>query len=250
MTRLKLSVVALALVVLAPVAASGQTDVTGDWAVTVESPQGPVTLDVTMKQAGEELTGTLTSPMGSVDFKGKVVNDTVDVAYTMEMQGNAVQITMNGKVAGDSIAGNFNFGGLGDVPWTAKRKASSGASSPAAASTANAAAAPAAAPAAGLGDVSGTWDITFNMAGNPMPASATFTQAGEKITGTLTSQAGETPVAGTMSGQALKLAFTIDTPQGAMEITMTGDVGPAGIAGKATLVGLGEAEWTGKRSKQ
>lgn len=249
MTRFQLSVVALALVVLMPAAASAQIDVTGAWAVTVDSPQGPVTIDAMMKQAGEELTGSIVSPMGSVDFKGKVVKDAIEVAYTMDVQGNAMQITMTGKVAGDTIAGNFNFGGLGDVPWTAKRKAP-GAAAPTAAAAAPRAAAPAAAASAGgASNVSGKWDITFNMGGNPMPATANFTQTGDKVSGTLASDAGETPITGTITGQALKLAFTVETPQGALEITMTGDVAADSIAGKAMLTGLGEAEWTGKRVK-
>ena len=248
MTRFMLSVVALTLVILMPAAASAQTDVTGDWAVTVESPQGPVTIDAVMKQAGEELTGTIVSPMGSVEFKGKVVKDTIEVAYNMDMQGNSVPITMTGKVAGDSIAGSFNFGGLGDVPWTAKRKVPGAAPAASATAAASAAAAPAAAaPAAGANDVSGKWDITFNMGANPMPATANFTQTGEKVSGTIASAAGETAVTGTMTGQALKVTFTVETPQGALEITMTGDLAADSIAGKAILTGLGEADWTGKR---
>ena len=85
------------------------------------------------------------------------------------------------------------------------------------------------------------------MGGNPMPATAKFAQEGEKVTGTIASQAGETPVNGTMSGQALKLTFNVETPQGALEITLTGDLTAAGLAGKAILTGLGEAEWTGTR---
>jgi hypothetical protein len=181
--------------------------------------------------------------MGSVDFKGKVVKDALEVAYTMDMQGNAVQITMTGKIAGDSIAGNFNFGGLGDVPWSAKRKGAAG-SAQAPAAVAAAAAVPASSKA---GDVSGKWDISFNMAGNPAPATATFTQAGDKVSGTMSSQAGETKVSGTMTGQSLKLAFSVDTPQGAIEITMTGDVSGDSMTGKASLAGLGDADWTGKR---
>jgi hypothetical protein len=247
MTRTLLSALAVGFLALAPAGASAQTDVTGDWVVTVESPQGPVTIDAAMKQAGEELSGSIVSPLGSVDFKGKVLKDAIEVAYTMDMQGNAVEIKMTGTVTGDTIAGNFNFGGLGEVPWTAKRKPAGSA----AAATPAAAAAPAAAVAAGgaAGDVSGKWDITFNMAGNPSPATGNFTQSGDKVTGTLSSQAGETQVNGTMSGQALKLAFVVETPQGALEITMTGDLAGDSLAGKAALAGLGEAEWTGKRIK-
>jgi hypothetical protein len=249
MTRMNVFVLALALLAVGPMAAQAQTNVTGDWVVTIDTPQGPQSIDLVMKQAGEELAGTVVSPMGSVEFKGKIVKESIDVTYNLELQGNAITIAMTGTVAGDSISGNLNFGGLGDVPWTAARKKAGAA----AASTAAAAPAPAATPSSAASPASssltGKWDVTFNMAGNPMPATATFTQMGEKVTGTLASQAGETPVSGTMTGGALKLEFTVATPQGDLQITMTGDLGPNGIAGKASLAGLGDADWSATRAK-
>jgi hypothetical protein len=241
MTRTKLSALALAIVACVPVAAFAQTDVSGDWLVTVDSPQGPSTIDLTMKQMGEALTGTVTSPMGSVDFKGRVLKDALSVSYMLNLQGNSIEIKMTGTVAGDAITGNLDFGGLGEVPWTAKRKTA--ASAPPASRAASAAPA-----AAGGGEISGKWDITFNMGANQMPGSATFTQSGEKVTGTLTSPAGGVPISGTMTGKTLKLEFSIPTPQGDMPVTMTGDLGPDGFTGKASLPGLGEADWTGKRA--
>jgi hypothetical protein len=250
MTRLRTSLLTLALVTSAPLAALAQVDVTGDWTITVESPQGAMSIDAAMKQAGEDLTGTITSPMGSVDFKGKMIKDALNVVYTFDMQGNAIQITMTGTVAGDSIAGNLSLGGLGDVPWSAKRKAAvAGTNGSTAAGLAAGAGAGAASAGGSTTDVSGKWDITFNMAGNPMPATATFMQTGEKVTGTIASQAGETAVAGVMAGSALTLDFKVETPQGEITITMTGDLGASGIAGKATIVGLGDAEWTATRAR-
>src|SRR5262245_54214704 len=253
MTGLKLCVLTLAALVLVPLPAFAQTNVTGDWVVTIDTPQGAQTIDATMKQAGEELTGTIVTPMGSVDFKGKMINDALDIAYTLDIQGNAIEMKMTGKLAGDTINGNLSLGPLGEVPWTAKRKGAAGAPAAAtaaaaapAAATATAAASAASSETGGKG-VTGKWDITFNMAGNPMPASGTFTQAGDKVTGTLSSQGGETPVTGTIAGNALKLAFTVETPQGNLEIVMTGDVTGDNIIGKATLTGLGDADWTGKR---
>jgi hypothetical protein len=235
-------VLTLAIVASAPMAAFAQTDVSGDWLVTVESPQGPSTINLTMKQVGEALTGTVTSPMGSVDFKGKVLKDALNVSYTLNLQGNSIEITMTGTVAGDAITGKVDFGGLGEVPWTAKRKA---ASAPPASHAASAAPPLA---AAGGGEISGKWDITFNMVGNQLPGSATFMQTGDKVTGTLTSQAGGVPISGTMTGKTLKLEFNIPTQQGDIPVTMTGDLGPDGFTGKASLAGLGEADWTGKRA--
>jgi hypothetical protein len=240
MTRMKLTVLALALLVSAPIAAQAQSDVTGDWLVTIDTPQGAQSVDLAMKQAGEELTGTITTPMGSAEFKGKVQKNDISVSYNLDLQGNAIQITMTGTVKDDNIAGNLNFGGLGDVPWTAARKKGAApAASPRAA---------AASPSAS-GGLTGKWDVTFNMAGNPMPASATFTQNGDKVTGTLSSQAGDAPISGTIAGSALKLDFTVPTPQGDLQITMTGDLSGDGITGKANLAGLGEADWTAKRTK-
>ena len=250
MSRLKTTLLAFAFALSLPYPAIAQVDVTGDWVVTVESPQGTTSIDATMKQAGEDLTGSITSPMGSVDFKGKVIKDALNVKYTLDLQGNSIEITMTGTVAGDSITGNLNFGGMGDVPWTAKKKAAASAAAASTPPAAAAAAAPAANAAAGsTTDVSGKWDITFNMAGNPMPATANFTQAADKVTGTISSQAGETAVAGTMTGSALKLEFNVETPQGQITIQMTGDLSATGIAGKAQIVGLGEADWSATRVK-
>jgi hypothetical protein len=250
MSRLKTTLLALAFALSLPHPAIAQADITGDWIVTVESPQGTTSIDATMKQTGEDLTGSITSPMGSVDFKGKVIKDALDVSYTLNLQGNSIEIKMTGTVAGDSITGNLNFGGMGDVPWTAKKKTAASSAAAAATPTPPAAAAPAAPASAVVGsstDVTGKWDITFNMAGNPMPATANFTQADGKVTGTISSQAGETAVAGTMTGSALKLEFNVETPQGPISIQMTGDLSATGIAGKAQIVGLGEADWSATR---
>lgn len=252
MSRLKTTLLALAFALSLPYPALAQTDVTGDWTVTVESPQGTTSIDATMKQTGEDLTGTISSPMGSVDFKGKVVKDALSANYTLNLQGNSLEITMTGTVAGDSIAGNLNIGGLGDVPWTAKKKtaaaAAASSAAPAAAAAATSTPAPAAS-AASTTDVTGKWDITFNLAGNAMPASGNFTQAADKVTGTISSQAGETAVAGTMTGSALKLEFNVETPQGQITIQMTGDLSATGITGKAQIVGLGEGDWSATRAK-
>jgi hypothetical protein len=239
MTRARLCVLALAIAACAPVAAFAQTDVSGDWQATIDSPQGPATIDVTLKQAGEALTGTVTSPMGSVDFKGKILRDALTVSYTLNLQGNSIEITMTGTAAGDVITGSLDFGGMGQVPWTAKRKAASAAAPPS-----RTASAP---PAAEGGGISGKWDIVFNMGGNQMPGNATFTQAGDKVTGAITSLAGSVAVTGTMTGGTLKLEFTVPTPQGDIPMTMTGDLGPDGFTGKASIAGVGDADWTGKR---
>ncbi len=243
MVRSKLLAPALALLLLLPTAAAAQ-DVTGDWEVTVDSPQGAATIDAAFKQAGEAVTGTVTSPMGSVEFKGTLVNNAITVNYRLDLQGNLLDIVMNGTVAGDSMEGNLVIAGMGELPWKAKRKA------PGAAAAGTTAATTAAAPAAPVdpGNISGKWNVMLSMAGaGEFPLTITLAQAGEKVTGTMSSAMGETAVAGTMIGTALKLDFVAATPQGDIPIVWTGDLGPTGFKGKAMMTGLGEADWTATR---
>ena len=97
-------------------------DVTGTWELTVESPQGAMTLTATYKQEGETLTGTHVGEMGEVPLKGTVKG--VDITYTLtiDAQGQSFTITHTGKVDGDTITGTADLGGMGTMNWTAKRK--------------------------------------------------------------------------------------------------------------------------------
>ena len=240
MTRFTSLALATVLVGALAGTASAQS-IDGVWEVSLDTPQGVTTIDATMKQQGETVTGQVTSPLGSVEFKGTFVNDSLTIAYAVPVQGQTIDITMNGKRTGDTMAGTVNFGGLGEAPWTAKRKAAN--------SAAAAPAAPVAAAGAG-GPASGKWDIVLVMGpAGEFPMTADFTQAGEKVTGTISSQMGSMPVTGSMVGDALKLEFVAPTPNGDLAITMTGTLGPDGFSGKTTVPGLGDADWTGKRAK-
>ncbi len=241
MTRFTSLALATVLVGALAGTASAQS-IDGVWEVSLDTPQGVTTIDATMKQQGETVTGQVTSPLGSVEFKGTFVNDTLTIAYSVPVQGQTIDITMNGKRTGDTMAGTVNFGGLGEAPWTAKRKAEGGAAPAASAAPA---------PAAGAGGpASGRWDIVLVMGpAGEFPMTADFTQAGEKVTGTITSQMGSIPVTGSMVADALKLEFVAPTPNGDLAVAMTGTLGPDGFTGKTTIPGLGDADWTGKRAK-
>jgi len=78
---------------------------------------------------------------------------------------------------------------------------------------------------------------------------ATLKQVGEQVTGSLNGQAGDEPVTGTMIGRMLTLQFRAATAQGDAAITMTGELGADGFSGKLTLPGVGDVDWTGKRTK-
>jgi len=244
MTR---SVLAVAFVALLAAPAFAQTNLTGDWDVTINSPQGPNAVKVTLKQDGEKLSGIFKSPMGELPFSGgTLTGDDLKFAFTVPVQGQPLEITLTGKFAGDTITGKAEFGGFGEGDWTAKRAPAVTAA--AAPSAAPAAAAPAA--SAGTGGAAGQWDLTFKTPNGDYPASATLTNENGKLSGTISSQLGETPISGTLEGKSLKLSFTMTTPQGVLPITMTGDIdGDAVSNGKAEITGMGTMEWSGKKKQ-
>jgi hypothetical protein len=108
---------------LAQEAAKKKVDVTGAWELSIESPQGTMAVTATYAQEGEKLTGTQSSPMGGDNkLEGTVKADQVHYVIKLDMNGQEMAITFDGKVDGDAISGQFDFGGMGQAPWTAKRK--------------------------------------------------------------------------------------------------------------------------------
>src|SRR3954469_2753557 len=120
MIRLKSTLLALSLLTASPVFA--QTNITGDWDVTVTSPQGTNTTPVTFKQDGDKVSGEFKSPQGTLPFDGgKVTGNDLTFTFTITTQGMQLPITLTGKVEGATIAGKADFGGFAEGDWTAKR---------------------------------------------------------------------------------------------------------------------------------
>ncbi len=101
--------------------AVAQVSVTGDWDVTIESPQGTNTVKMTLTQEGEKVTGLFKSPMGEMPFTGTLTGVDLKIGFALPVQGQSLDITMTGKVDGQSLAGKMQFGGFGEGDWTAKR---------------------------------------------------------------------------------------------------------------------------------
>ena len=245
MTRSKL--IFLAVLFLArPVFA--QTDVTGDWDVTVNSPQGANTTLVTLKQDGEKVSGIFKSQQGQLPFEGGTLTGSdLTFTFTITTQGMQIPITLTGKVEGATMTGKADFGGFAQGDWTAKRSAATETStstpttSPATTTTTT---------STTMTGMGGKWDVTLKTPGGDFPASANLTDEGGKLTGTFGSAMGEVPITGTVEGKALKISMVAKTPQGDMNVEMTGDLdGDSIVNGKAEIAGVGQMEWTAKRAK-
>lgn len=242
MHRLKLGVAVAVLLAMSRLA-SAQADISGTWVVSLETPQGKMELETTVKQDGDKVSGQLASPMGTVDFSGTYAKNELSILYSVPIQGQVIDIRMTGNAQGDTLSGMVDLGGLLQAPWSAKRKPVGGAS------TATAAAASTPATNGGApGSVTGKWNVTVQMGPNPLALSATLTQSGEAVTGSIHTPFGDLPATGTMAGGALTLQFTAPLPQGPMEVTMSGQLGPSGLSGKAAMGGMGESDWSAVRA--
>ena len=246
MKYVKTAIVAASFVLSLASAAFAQSPA-GAWELTVDSPQGANTSTLTLKQDGDKLTGELGSPMGSTPVTGTFSAGSVAITANLDVQGTSLQLGISGKVNADTMTGSVKVGDFGEFPFTAKRTGSTAAAAPApaAASAARAAAAP-----GSTTDATGKWDIVISLEGvGEFPVQADFKQDGTKLTGTFNGPTGEVTLEGTMTGSTLRMQFEVETPQGKLPIVMTGDLGANGFTGKATLAGMGEANWKGTRAK-
>jgi len=246
MTRRRFTVLALLLLAAAP--AFAQTNVNGDWDVTINSPQGANTVKVSFKQDGDKVSGVFKSQMGELPFQdGSLTGNDLKFGFTIPVQGMSLDITMTGTVAGASMTGKAKFGDFGEGDWTAKRADATSAAAPVAPA---ATAAPAAA-ATSMGGASGKWDVMVKTPGGDFPATATLNETSGTLSGTFGSQMGEVPVTGSVDGTAVKISMVAQTPQGDLTVVMTGELdGDSIVNGKAEIAGMGQMEWSAKRAKQ
>jgi hypothetical protein len=245
MSRAGLAVLFAALLV-AP--AAGQVNVTGDWDMTIESPQGTNTVKVTLTQDGEKVSGLFKSEMGELPFTGTLVGVDLKFAFAIPIQGQSLDIVVTGKADGATLAGKMQFGGFGEGDWTAKRTPAAAATTTAATTTATTPASTTTTPAAAA--VGDKWDVTFKTPNGDLQALVTVRTDAGKVEGTISSQMGEAPFTGTLEGKALKVSFNFATPQGTLPVVMTGDVeGDTIPNGKAEITGMGTMEWTAKKKQ-
>lgn len=242
-------VLAAAVVLAVSPAAFAQSGAAGNWELSMDTPQGAATIGLALKVAGDKVSGELNGPMGAVPVEGTATGGGVKLSADVNIQGMALTFGIDGKIDGDKMAGNIKVGDFGEFPFSGKRAAASAAAAPAAPAASAASATGAAAGGAAITDLNGKWNITLVIAGmGEVPATAVLKQVGDKVTGTISSPGGDVAIAGTVTGRAVNFAFEAETPQGKLPITMTGAMGPTSVIGKASIAGMGEADWTATRA--
>jgi hypothetical protein len=97
-------------------------DLSGSWVLTTESRMGTQDAQMTVRQTGSALAGTITGQAGSVDYTGSHNGGAVAFDFTINVQGTDLKLDYIGTVEGDTMKGKAVFGQFGEGTFTAKRK--------------------------------------------------------------------------------------------------------------------------------
>jgi len=102
--------------------AAQSTNVTGNWKLTIETPNGPGSPSVVFKQDGEKLTGTYKGRFGESPLEGTVKGKDIKFTVKVNAQGQELQIEYAGTVEGDTMKGKVKFGEYGEGSFSGKKE--------------------------------------------------------------------------------------------------------------------------------
>lgn len=121
-TKRVAAVLAFVLAVTSATASAAETDISGEWIVTLDFVTNKATIEATIKQTEDKLAAEVLTPAGRLDFNGTLVDNKISAVYSMQVQGNVLEIRMNGIVEAETLSGTIAFGRGQEVKWTAVRK--------------------------------------------------------------------------------------------------------------------------------
>jgi hypothetical protein len=98
------------------------TNVSGNWKLTLETPNGAANPSVVLKQDGEKLTGTYKGRFGESPLEGAVKGKEIKFTVKVNAQGQEIQLVYAGTVEGDTMKGKVKFGDMGEADFTGKKE--------------------------------------------------------------------------------------------------------------------------------
>jgi L-seryl-tRNA(Ser) seleniumtransferase len=113
----------VALAVAPPAPLFAQTNAAGEWRVNFVVPTGTRSVSMVINQQRATLSGTVINEDGEFPLKGRIADDQVTIVWTVPEAGKLMELTMKGKVSGDSITGTVQLGDVGEGPLSARRTA-------------------------------------------------------------------------------------------------------------------------------
>ena len=94
----------------------------GTYKIEIDTPMGKQESTLTIKTAGNKLSGTMDSMFGKSDFSGGTVKGDA-VAWTMQISSpmGDMKLEYSGKVSGNDISGEVKAGDFGTSPFKGKK---------------------------------------------------------------------------------------------------------------------------------
>ena len=92
-----------------------QTDVSGNWTLTIISDQGSNPAPMMLEQEGDMLTGTF----GEAPLEGTITGNEITMTFEIESPVGPMTLSFTGMVDGSDMKGTVDFGGLASGTWTA-----------------------------------------------------------------------------------------------------------------------------------
>jgi hypothetical protein len=98
-------------------------DVAGIWVLTMQTPQGEMTMDATFTQDKEAIKVSMMSPMGT-EMKGEGTIKDQELLWTMAISTPNGEFTLvfKAKLDGDTMTGEVQMGDFGTSTFSAKKK--------------------------------------------------------------------------------------------------------------------------------
>jgi hypothetical protein len=106
-----------------PAGQDKSVDVTGKWALTVQTGAGTGSPSVELKQDGEKLTGTYSSAVfGEQKVTGTIKGSGIMFSFTASFQGNSATVTYEGTAEATTMKGKVTVGDMGEGTFTGEKQ--------------------------------------------------------------------------------------------------------------------------------
>jgi hypothetical protein len=97
-------------------------NVSGQWALAVETPEGKANPSLDLRQDGEKISGTYVGRLGKSPVEGSLKGDEIKFSVKLKFRDRDFTVTYTGTVEGDQMEGKVRFGDARSGSWTARRQ--------------------------------------------------------------------------------------------------------------------------------
>ena len=119
--RRSLSLIAVVLLLGSAAGSARVADISGEWILNFNGPQGPIDASAKFKQDGENITGTIEGPQGTIECAGTLKDTKLALQMEVNANGQSMAIYLLADVDGDTLKGSFSVAEMRGE-WTGKKK--------------------------------------------------------------------------------------------------------------------------------